>query len=115
MVTLPGGRLWSFCCWAAVFGVITLKPEATSMFSLFCVLPVVAQLTNNAAPAAILLSKIDFNGFILVIIRGFVTNVSERNAGRDLRAVHDDVELKVVILEIATQCPITNLSKNAMR
>src|SRR4026209_1244839 len=44
----PGGSCWSFCCCAAVLGVITLKPDATSMLSLFWVLLVVAQPTVNA-------------------------------------------------------------------
>src|SRR5713101_7639883 len=48
MATWPGGSCWSFCCCAAVLGVITLKPDATSMLSLFCVLPVVEQPTVNA-------------------------------------------------------------------
>src|SRR5207247_7862779 len=48
MATLPGGSCWSFCCCAAVLGVITLKPDATSMLSLFWVLLVVAQPTVNA-------------------------------------------------------------------
>src|SRR6266487_3541828 len=48
MAILPGGSCWSFCCCAAVLGVITLKPEATSMLSLFCVLLVVAHPTVNA-------------------------------------------------------------------
>src|SRR5262245_26292987 len=48
MAIWPGGSCWSFCCWAAVLGVITLKPDATSMLSLFCVLLVVAQPTVNA-------------------------------------------------------------------
>src|SRR6266571_6598045 len=48
MAILPGGSCWSFCCCAAVLGVITLKPDATSMLSLFCVLPVVEQPTVNA-------------------------------------------------------------------
>src|SRR4029450_7234205 len=48
MATWPGGSCWSFCCWAAVLGVITLKPEATSMLSLFWVLFVVVQPTVNA-------------------------------------------------------------------
>jgi hypothetical protein len=66
MVTCPAGRFWSFCFWAAVFGVMTLNPEATSMLSLFCVvLCVLAQLINSAAhPAAILLRKIRVVGFI---------------------------------------------------
>src|SRR5262245_34681299 len=59
MVTAPVGRFWSFCFWSAALGVMTLKPEATSMLSLFCVVVcVLAQLINSAAqPAAILLRK----------------------------------------------------------
>src|SRR5258707_9655394 len=66
MVTFPAGRFWSFCFWAAVLGVMTLNPEATSMFSLFCVVVcVLAQLINSAAhPAAILLRKRRVVGFI---------------------------------------------------
>jgi hypothetical protein len=77
MVTLPGGRFWSFCCCAGVFGVITLKPEATSMFSLFCVLCVLAQLSNNTVHAAVIVvKKIPLNGFI-----GFslVVDIKTRN------------------------------------
>src|ERR1700747_1339913 len=48
MATWPGGSCWSFCCCAAVLGVITLKPDATSMLSLFWVLLVVVQPTVNA-------------------------------------------------------------------
>src|SRR5213079_1151813 len=55
MATWPGGSCWSFCCCAAVLGVITLKPDATSMLSLFCVLPVVAQPTANANRAMTLI------------------------------------------------------------
>src|SRR5712691_8663809 len=58
MVTLPGGRFWSFCCCAAVFGVITLKPDATSMLSLFCVLVcVVAQPNKSAVHAAMVMAS----------------------------------------------------------
>src|SRR6266478_4641555 len=66
MVTLPGGRFWSFCCCAAVLGVITLKPDATSMLSRFCVLVcVVAQPNNSAVHAAVVVaSKICLDGFI---------------------------------------------------
>ena len=66
MVTVPAGRFWSFCFWAAVLGVMTLNPEATSMLSLFCVvLCVLAQLTNSAVhPAAILLRTRCIVGFI---------------------------------------------------
>jgi hypothetical protein len=48
MATWPGGSCWSFCCCAAVLGVITLKPDATSMLSLFWVLLVVEQADVNA-------------------------------------------------------------------
>ena len=73
MVTCPAGRFWSFCFWAAVFGVMTLNPEATSMLSLFCVvLCVLAQLIKTAVhPAAILLRKIRVVGFIEVICRSY--------------------------------------------
>src|SRR4029077_20781091 len=55
MATWPGGSCWSFCCCVGVLGVITLKPDATSMFSLFWVLPVVAQPTVNANRAMMLI------------------------------------------------------------
>src|SRR5437867_97507 len=55
MATWPGGSCCSFCCCAAVLGVITLKPEATSMLSLFWVLLVVAQPTVNANRAMTLI------------------------------------------------------------
>src|SRR5207248_11566397 len=65
MAILPGGSFWSFCCCAAVFGVTVLKPAATSMLSLFCVLVCVllAQPAMAIAPAS---SKIngDLKGFI---------------------------------------------------
>ena len=66
MVTFPAGRFWSFCFWAAVLGVMTLNPEATSMLSLFCVVVcVLAQLINTAVhPVAILLRKRRVVGFI---------------------------------------------------
>src|SRR5437867_10920044 len=60
MVTLPGGRFWSFCCCAAVLGVMTLKPDATSMLSLFCVLvDVLAQpiVSSSSAAALIILNN----------------------------------------------------------
>src|SRR5436190_23634537 len=59
MVTFPGGRFWSLCFWAAVLGVMTLNPEATSMLSLCCVVVcVLAQLINSTVhPAAILVRK----------------------------------------------------------
>src|SRR6266566_6140481 len=56
MATWPGGSCWSFCCCAAVLGVITLKPDATSMLSLFSVLLVVAQPTANANRAMTLIT-----------------------------------------------------------
>src|SRR5881275_1673138 len=65
MVTLPGGRFCSFCCCAAVFGVTVLKPAATSMLSLFCVLVcvVVAQPTMATATASTKING-DLKGFI---------------------------------------------------
>src|SRR5260370_38291090 len=57
MAILPGGSFWSFCCCAGVLGVIVLKPEATSMLSLFCVLVcVVAQPTVSANSAVALIT-----------------------------------------------------------
>src|SRR5215471_14402632 len=66
MVTVPVGRFWSFCFWAAVLGVMTLNPEATSMLSLFCdMLCVLAQLIISAVhPVAIMLRKRRVVGFI---------------------------------------------------
>src|SRR6187549_3845946 len=60
MATWPGGSCWSFCCCAAVLGVITLKPAATSMLSLFWVLLVVAQPTvkANRVMTAIVLNEV---------------------------------------------------------
>src|ERR1700730_10542261 len=55
MATWLGGSCWSFCCCAAVLGMITLKPDATSMLSLFCVLLVVAQPAVNATKAMTLI------------------------------------------------------------
>src|SRR6266496_6786952 len=55
MATCPGGSCCSFCCCAGVLGVISLKPEATSMLSLFWVLLVVAQPTVNANRAMTLI------------------------------------------------------------
>src|SRR4029453_8309240 len=55
MGTWPGGSCWSFFCCVAVLGVITLKPEATSMLSLFCVLLVVEQPAVNANRAMTLI------------------------------------------------------------
>src|SRR5205814_271651 len=62
---LPGGRFCSFCFCAAVFGVIVLKPAATSMLSLFCVLVcvVVAQPTMAIATASTKING-DLKGFI---------------------------------------------------
>ncbi len=79
MVTLPGERFWSFCCCLAVFGVITLKPDATSILSLFCVLVCVVEQPNNRAvhTAAMPVRKIHFNGLIsrnLIIDNRSLTN-----------------------------------------
>src|SRR6266478_3855730 len=90
MVTLPGGRFWSFCWCAAVLGVMTLKPEATSMLSLFCVLVcVLAQPNNNAAHATVIVaSKIRLSGFIglmrvlTIKFQGMLSKVSVVTCGR---------------------------------
>src|SRR5438445_5236651 len=115
MVTLPGGRFWSFCCCFAVLGVMTLKPEATSMLSLFWVVVcVVAQPINNAVHTiAILLRETNLKGFIghnLVV--EFLTNVSESDPRRDLGAVHDGVEKEPVLLVVSAECPVTDLSED---
>src|SRR5207237_255363 len=119
MVTLPGGRFWSFCCCAAVLGVITLKPDATSMLSLFCVLvDVLAQLANNRVHAAMIVTStiglISFIGFsVVVLIIERQMNASEGNSSGDLRTVSDRIEKKSVILVVDAECAITDLSENA--
>src|SRR5258708_34569032 len=67
MATFPGGSCWSFCCCAAVFGVIVLKPEATSMLSLFWVLFVVAQPTVNANRAMMLIVLNEFRICFIIL------------------------------------------------
>src|SRR5206468_9810214 len=119
MVTLPGGRFWSFCCCAAVLGVITLKPEATSIFSLFWVaVCVVAQPANAAAhPIARILAKVSgVNVIVLGLVVDFELNflrlawivfqASEGNPRGDLRPVHNSVETETVVLIVTTECPI---------
>jgi hypothetical protein len=94
---------------------MTLKPEATSMLSLFRVLVcVLAQLSNNAVHAAIIVaSKICVGDFIsLNLVVDNKRNASEGNSSGDLRAVPDNVETKIVFLEVTGKCPITNLSKD---
>src|SRR6266480_578415 len=72
MVTLPAGRFWSFCCCAVVFGVITLKPEATSMLFLFWVLVcVLAQPAVSANSAAALIILNDIICFIILVLCRF--------------------------------------------
>src|SRR5437763_14006407 len=89
MVTLPGGRFWSFCCWALVFGVILLKPDATSMFSLFCVLvDVLAQpiVSANSAAKLILLNDTICLSFLhpcSLGLLGFVLSAPESLRKRD--------------------------------
>src|SRR4029078_3278137 len=77
MATWPGGICWSFCCCAAVLGVITLKPDATSMLSLFCVLLVVEQPTVNAnrAMTPIVLNEILIS-FILFLVDDLICRFS---------------------------------------
>ena len=98
-------------------GVMTLKPEATSMLSLFWVLVcVVAQLINIAAHiAAMPQRKICVIGFIgrnIVVDNKFLTDASESDPGRDLRAMHDGVEKEAVVLVVNGECPVTDLSKD---
>src|SRR5438046_8281620 len=72
MVTLPGGSFWSFCCCAAVLGVIVLKPEATSMLSLFCVLLcLVAQPAVSANRARALIIWNETICFIFLVLSRF--------------------------------------------
>src|ERR1700730_11687766 len=92
MVTLPGGRFWRFCCGAGVLGVITLKPDATSMFSLFCVLCVLAQPIVSANSAAALIILNDTICFIFLVPCGlwlfrFVLSALE-NLRKNIRSVH---------------------------
>src|ERR1700730_15539721 len=93
MVTLPGGRFWSFCCCAGVLGVITLKPDATSMLSLFCVLVcVLAQPIVSANSAAALITLNDTICFIFLVpcglwLFGFVLAALE-NLCKNIRSVH---------------------------
>src|SRR6476659_3673391 len=83
MAIWPGGSCWSFCCCAAVLGVITLKPDATSMLSLFCVLLVVEQLAVNAnrAMTAIVLNEVRIR-FILFLVDDFELSVSSATRKR---------------------------------
>jgi hypothetical protein len=47
----------------------------------------------------------------LLIIK-FVTNTSEGDPGRDLRTVHNSFETEIVLLEVTTESPVTDLSKD---
>src|SRR2546430_12624714 len=93
MVTLPGGRFWSFCCCAAVLGVISLKPDATSMLSLFCVLvDVLAQPIVSANSADALITLNDIICFIFMVpwglwLFGFVLSVLE-NLRKNVQSMH---------------------------
>ncbi len=42
----------------------------------------------------------------------FLTNVSEGDPGRDLRAVHNSFETEIVFLEVTAESPVTDLSKD---
>src|SRR5215813_1526877 len=92
---------------------MVLKPEAASMLSLFCVLVcVVAQPSNKAVHAATTLqTRVHLINFIGR--NRMVDMISESNSGGDLRAVHHDVELKVIVLEVRAKCSITDFGKNA--
>src|SRR6266568_7207169 len=84
MVTLPGGSFWSFCCCAAVLGVITLKPEATSMLSLFCVLLcVVAQPTVSANSARALIIWNETICFIFLVFSTFAVVLEMISSARE--------------------------------
>jgi hypothetical protein len=87
------------------------------MLSLFWVLVcVVAQPTNIAVhTAAMLLKKIGLTDFIarnMVVDNKFLTNASEGNSSGDLRAVHNGVEKKAVVLVVSAECPVTELRKD---
>lgn len=88
------------------------------MFSLFCVVCVVAQPTlSTVHAAAIVIREIHVMGFIdrSPIVDEVQAITSEGDSGSDLRSMCHDIELKVILLEVATKRPITNLSKDAMR
>src|SRR6266480_6105633 len=93
MATWPGGSCWSFCCCAGFLGVITLKPEATSMLSLFWVLVcVLAQPIVSANSAAALIILNDTICFIFMVpcglwLFGFVLSALE-NWRKNVRSVH---------------------------
>src|ERR1700758_5054343 len=73
MAIWPGGSCCSFCCCAAVLGVITLKPDATSMLSLFCVLLVVAQPAVNATKAMTLIMLNESRiCFMILLVLGLI-------------------------------------------
>jgi len=120
MVTLPGGRFWSFWRCAAVLGVMTLKPAATSMLSLFCVLVcVLAQpALSTVHVAATAVRKIYFDGFIscnLIVANCVSIKCSKSNASGNLRAVQNSIKTKTVILIGTSKGAITDLSKDGTR
>ena len=51
---------------------------------------------------------------ISALVPNNLTNSSKGNPGRDLRTVCDRVENKAVVLVVDAQCPITDLSEDAM-
>src|SRR4029453_15264711 len=81
MAIWPGGSCWSFCCCAAVFGVIVLKPEATSMLSLFWVLLVVVQPAVNANRATTLIFLNDVRIFFFFLSPLFCLILFQRSFG----------------------------------
>src|SRR5882672_9142259 len=100
MVTLPGGSFWSFCCCAGVLGVIILKPEATNMLSLFCVLVcVLAQLTVSANSAAALIILNDTICFIFLVPCGLwlfrVVLSKLENLRKNVRGVHASLSMRL--------------------
>src|SRR5947208_7267645 len=80
MVTLSAGSFWSFCCCAAVLGVIVLKPAATSVLSLFCVLVcVVAQPSVSAKSAVVLIILNETRIFFIFLPSRFAAVAQEHS------------------------------------
>ena len=112
MVTLPGGRFWSFCCCAAVLGVMTLKPDATSMLSLFCVLvDVLAQPIVSSSSAAALIILNNTICFILLVpcgvrfVVGLVCFIHTKEVAQECRRMHCLPVYKTLVQHIrVTEC-----------
>src|SRR5437667_5795523 len=102
MATWPGGSCWSFCCCAAVLGVITLKPDATSMLSLFCVLLVVAQPTVNANRAMTLI--ISNNVRICFIFASSLLVVFDSVSAAELQRAGQPLALSLARSKLHVRC-----------